>query len=157
MLKRGFAIVVGLFVLTACSRGMSGSSVTTCIDAPSMYRNEETIIIIDGYDEDIQTWTVRSIFTREELIAYVTNGEVLTDDEIADMIDYTNSYLSAGFELVLVSLSQDEAIIEYVYDYTVISAEHLSERWDVEDFEREITLSDAIRGLESQEALCTTE
>jgi len=118
---------------------------------------DETVVIIEGYGEEIRTWTERTVLTREQLTQHLTEGEDLTDDEIAEMIEYLNTLEEAGFQWELISLDEDAAIIEYVYDYEAISNEVLSERWGVDDFEREVTLSSAIRGLEDQDAVCDIE
>lgn len=156
MFKKLFAIVTVLF-LASCSSKMSGSTTTTCTGAPSVYTNDDTVIIIEGYDEEIRIWTVRSRLTREYFNEHVLEGTDLTDDEIIEMFEYLNTLEAEGFELELVSLDESEAIIEYVYDYTIISSEGLSNIWRVDDFEREVTLSSAIRGLEDQNAVCHTE
>ena len=156
MFKRLFIVVTALF-LVACSRGMSGPTTTTCANAPGIIVGDETVVIIEGYGEEIRTWTERTVLTREQLTQHLTEGEDLTDDEIAEMIEYLNTLEEAGFQWELISLDEDAAIIEYVYDYEAISNEVLSERWGVDDFEREVTLSSAIRGLEDQDAVCDIE
>ena len=155
MIKKGLCIL-GLLFLTGCSRAMSGPSLTTCTEALSMYGDEETVVFIEGYDEEIVTWTIQSTFTRESFRMLVTDEEPLTDEEIADMVAYLNAQMDVGFELYLVTLEADEIVLSYRQDYALISDEQLAARWEVEDFEREITLSSAIRGLEAQGAVCVT-
>jgi hypothetical protein len=155
-MKKLVAIVVVL-ILVACSSKMSGQTTTICIDVPRVFVEDDTIVIIEGYDEKIHLWTERTTLTREQLNDYVLEGMNLTDDEIVEMFEFLNTLEADGFELRLLSLSDREAMIEYVYDYTIISTEELSDIWDVDDFEREITLSAAVRGLEAQNAVCNTE
>ena len=155
-MKKLFAIITILF-LAACSSRMSGPTTTTCTNAPQVFSADDTVVIIKGYDEEIRMWTEQTTLTREQLNDYVLEGMDLTDDEIVELFEYLNTLETEGFDLRLVSLSDSQAIIEYVYDYTIISSEELSDIWDVDDFEREITLSAAIRGLESQDAVCNTE
>lgn len=156
MYKKLFVIPVVLF-LAACSSRMSGHTTTTCTNASPMINSGDTVIVIEGFDEEIVTWTVRTTLTREQFKEHVLEGNDLTDDEIADMFRYLNTLETDGIQLTLASLSDNEAVIEYVYDYTIISSEELNTKWNVEDFEREVTLRAAIRGLEERDAVCNTE
>jgi hypothetical protein len=156
MFKKLFAIATVLF-LTACSSRVRGEATTTCTNAPGMIAGDDTVIVIESYDEEIRTWTVRITLTREQLKDHILEGNDLTDDETVEMFEYLNTLEAAGFHLELVSLSESTAIIEYVYDYTIISSEELNTMWDVDDFEREVTLRSAIRGLEDEDAVCNTE
>ena len=155
-MKKLFVMAAILF-LVACSGGMSGATTTTCTDAPGVFTSGETVIIIEGYDEEIRLWTEQTTLTREQLKSYVLEGAHLTDDEIIDMFEFLNSLEIEGSELELVLLDEEEAIIEEISDYTIISNEALSDKWEVDDFEQEIVLSAVIRGLEGQDAVCDTE
>lgn len=155
-MRKLLAFLTILFLL-ACSSGLSGTTTTTCTNAPRVFVENDTVVIIEGYDEEIRLWTRRITLTREQFIQHMSDDDDITDEEIVEMFDFLNSLKAEGFELVLVSLTDEEVIMEYIYDYSIISDEDLNEIWDVDDFEREVTLSAAIRGLEEQEAICETE
>lgn len=156
MLKKLLAMVAVLF-LTACSSRMNGETTTICTNAPDAGVPADVVVTIEGDDEDIRVWNERFTMTREQFNVHFLEGEHLIDDEISELFDYLNMLEADGFELRLVALSDQEVVIEYVYDYAVISSEALNELWEVDDFEGEITLSAAIRGLESQGAICRTD
>lgn len=156
MIKKLFSIIAVL-ILAACSSRMSGETTTICTDASVMVTEGDTVIVIEGYDEEIRTWTVQTTLTREQFKGHVLEGNELTHDEITDMFDYLNTLEADGREFRLVSLSDSEAIMAYVYDYMIIPSEELNIIWNVDDFESEVTLSVAIRGLEDQGAVCNVQ
>jgi hypothetical protein len=162
MLKKSFAIVVVLF-LAACSSKMSGATTTTCTDASfsSSYLTEVPFgtIIIEGYDEEINVWTERIEQSRSEYIDLYWGGVDPGDEELEEWFATVGeAAIETGFSWTLFSLDEDAVIHGIVYDYSLIPTSELSEIWGVDDFEKEVTLTAAIAGLEDHTATtCTTD
>ena len=157
MLKKLFAIAAVLF-LAACSSRMSGETTTVCTDAPSTQISiADTVVTIEGMDENILTWTERMSLGRSDYAHYFFGME-LEDEEIQEIFDTLEQTMaSSGMSWHLISLDDDTIVVEFVYDYEEMSTNDLNEIWEVDDFEREVTLSAAIAGLEYEAATCTTD
>lgn len=148
-------ILVILLFLTGCSR-MTGPTLTSCegIQAGLVsYGVGETVIIIEGYDEEILTWTVSTTLTRVEFDAEFLHGIYLSDEEIYDLFVRYNPLTITGV-VVSVETSENHITIHHIYHYHGISDEDLNQLWGVDDFTNDITLSSAIEGLEEQGAVC---
>ena len=152
-------ILLFLLFLTACSLGMSGGSYTRCAEVTSGLAGVDvgqTVIMIQGYDEDILLWTVSTTLTRDEFDEEFLQGMYLSDDEIHELFEaYTQSEVE-GITFYISDLSNDFVVITQVYDYSIISTADLNRIWGVGNFEETVTLSAAIAGLEDTGAVCET-
>ena len=136
-------------ILVACGGSrMRGDTTTVCENAPSTFSGNigTTVVTIEGTDEDIRTWTERTTFTRDEF--NLLTGEVFTDEEIREEINFIGDRLATGVSLSLVSLDANTVVLDYIYNYDDMSLRDLNTVWQTDDFERSVTLSSAIGGLE---------
>jgi len=159
----GVLIIGFVLGLTACSEdSMSGETTTTCTDATlSSFANFGVrfgTIVIEGYDEEIRTWTERIEMNRDVYINTLWDG-IDHGNEIIELWFITYSQVDAhnGITINLISLDDDTIVFELVYDYTLLSPSLIRESWNVDDVS-DLTLSSIIRGLEIQRptTTCTT-
>lgn len=156
-MKKLCALLFLLF-LAACS-GMDGESHTTCTNITVGLAGAnvgETIVTVQGYDEDILLWTVNTTLTRTEFDQEFLHGMYLSDDEIHELFAIYNQSEVEGITFHIADLNNNYVAIEKVYNYSVISTTDLNRIWGVDDFEDTVTLSSAIAGLEGQGAVCDT-
>ena len=146
--------------LGACSSRMSGETTTVCTSAPStqVSRQEivETVVTIEGMDEEILMWTERMVFDRDDYLQYFFQMD-LTDEEIRDIFDTLEHVMGDGLSWHIISLSEDTIELEFVYNYEEMSISDLNYVWGTDNFEREVTLTGAIAGLEEEGAVCQTD
>ena len=155
-MKKIYAILVLLFLLTACNR-ISGDSHVICTDvAQGLFGIETgaTTIEIYGENEDILTWKVSTELPRSWFDEVFLNGIFLSDSEIRELFQEYNKSEMEGIVVYLTEINADHVIISMIYDYGVISVDDLNIIWDVENFEENVTLSFAIAGLEEGGAMC---
>jgi len=150
-----------VLLLAACSSRISGETTTVCENTGvSPWGIGETTVTIEGMDEDILIWRVEVIFDREEYNNQFWGGMEPTDADITQWFDSPESQNLEGINGVnwyLVSLDDDTLVTEIVYYYEEMSEGDLNNAWDVDSFEREVTLSGAIGGLEDEGATCQTD
>ena len=152
------SILVLLLFLTACSK-MSGSTLTSCAIIEGGLIDSgvgASIVEIEGFDESIITWTVSTTLTRAEFDAEFLDGIYLSDEEIHDLFARYNPHVITGVMVYISELNEDYITIRQVYNYGGISNEELNLLWNVEDFDKDVTLSRAIAGLTESGATCTT-
>jgi len=154
-----FFVVGALALLAGCASRMSGSTTTVCEDAPSTLSTSasgvETVVTIEGYDEDIIIWTEHTTFDRETYERYFWRTTGLLDTDIQAWFNSSQNNSPAGMTWNLVSVGEDTVVTELIYDYTELTDATLRQMWPgVTDFEREVTLTSAIAGLESRGANC---
>jgi len=150
-------IIGAVLFLAACSNEMSGETVTVCRTAPShrMPIATDTVVTIEGMDEDIIVWTERITVTPSEYSQFFWGFE-LDEDEIREAFEwYANPVNGIGWRLI--SLDANTLVFDAIYYYEDIPRSFLNEIWDPYDFENDVTLSSAIRGLEAQDANCQTD
>jgi len=156
-MKKLYALLFLLF-LVACDR-MSGESYTRCTNINRGLAGDDvgqTVIMIQGYDEDISLWTVNTTLTRSEFDQEFLHGRYLSDAEIHELFEMYNQSEIEGITFHIADLNNHSVVIAKVYDYSIISVADLSRIWNVDDFEDTVTLSSAIAGLEYQGAECAT-
>ena len=146
-----------LLFLVACGLRISGGSYTRCTEITGGLAGVDigqTVITVQGYDEDILLWTVTTTLTREEFDQEFLHGIYLSDDEIHELFEAYTESEDEGITFYINALNNDYVIISMVYDYAVIA--DLDRIWNVDDFESTVTLSSAIAGLEDHGAICET-
>ena len=150
------SVLIILFFLTACS-GMTGPTVTNCVGVEESLVQSgvgQTVIEIQGYNEDIITWTVSTTLTRAEFDVEFLNGIYLSDEEIHDLFANYNPHTIPGVFVYVSELNADYLTITRVYNYGGMNNEDLSRLWGVDDFSDSVTLSTAIESLEERGATC---
>jgi len=140
------SVLFALLFLVACS-GIEGESVTRCEDGA-------VVTIIEGYDDAIVRWSVRTTRERAEFDQEFAPDDHLSEDDFIELFAYYNDEGIQGISVGIIELNSEYVVIEVVYDYTVISNTHLSRMWGVDDFEDSITLSMAIAGFEENDIVC---
>ena len=162
-MKKLFTLVAILFLVTstACSSPAEENSniraTTICTNGPRIFPEDtRTVLTIESYGEEILTWVTSTRITREVLKRYLLEDQELSDEEIHEVFNLLNESQIEGFQMTLLMLDEEFAIIEVAYDYRLISEEELSTRWALEDVQ-DITLSSALLGLEQLGSFCTTE
>ena len=154
-----FYVLLLLLFLVACD-GMSGKSYITCVEVTEGLVGSgigQTIITIQGNDEDILVWTVNTAVTRAEFEQEFLQEAYLSDDEIHELFERYSQSVVEGVTSHIDELTNDHVVITMIYDYSMISHNDLNFIWDVDDFENVVTLSSAISGLENQGAVCEIE
>jgi len=154
-MKKLALLMVGVALfLVGCSDEMSGESTTVCRNAPStlMTTQPDTVVTIEGMDENILTWTERVTITPLEY-GYYFWGVELSDADIRDIFDLYADPID-GLSWHIVSLDSNTLVFDAVYHYDLMPVRALNEIWEVDDFHREVTLTGAIGGLEDAGASC---
>jgi len=149
-------LTLGLvFVLSACG-GMSGETTTVCRNAPThtMSGVTGTVVTIEGYDEDILTWTERITTTVDVYSNTFVGGLELSEDDIRAIFDDFSTPVD-GTSWHLVSINGNDLVFDVLYNYEEMPLRILNQRWEG-GFDG-VTLSAAIRGLEDQGANCQTD
>ena len=150
-------VLIGLSVLllAACSSRMTGATTTVCENVSSTVTDiaQTTVITIEGMDEGILTWTERMTFDRLTYLMTYFSGMDLDGNELEEAYDLI---AQTGMRWHFVSLDDDTLVLDFVYNYEELSTRELNFIWDTSDFEREVTLTGAILGLEDQGAVCQT-
>jgi len=159
MKKFNVILAVGAVLLLAgCASRMSGESTTVCEAAPSTLTTSsgvETVVTVEGYDEGIITWTERTTFEREAYERYFWRTTGVPDEDINAWFNGPQNNTPRGITWNLISVDENTVVTEFIYDYTQLTEATLREIWPgVEDFEREVTLTMALAGLESRGASC---
>lgn len=139
-----------LLLLTACNE-ISGETISVCTDG-------QIQISIEGEDETIKVWRTHITMLRSEFEERFSQDVYLHDDEIIALFEayYTQREIDGIFYEVT-EINRDYLVIERVYDYTIISPQHLNQLWDVDDFFETVTLSGTLARLEEEGKGCTTE
>jgi len=154
-MKKLYALLFLLF-LVACD-GMSGESHITCNNVAGSLAGPhvgETVVRVQGYDEDILSWRIETTLTRAEFDHEFLHGMYLSNDEIHELFEMYNRSEVAGITFYISELSNNYVVIAKIYDYSAISIPDLNRIWGIDDFEDAVTLSSAIAGLEDQGAVC---
>ena len=162
-MKKLFTLIAIIFLVTttACSspaeEEVNVRATTICTNGPRIFPEDyHTVLTIESYGENILTWVTNTTIRRRVLKEYLLDGQELSDDEIHKVFDLLNENQIEGFQMTLISLSDNSAVIEVAYDYSLISDEDLKARWALKNGQ-EITLSSALVGLEQIGSFCTTE
>jgi len=145
-----------LLFLVACSR-MSGESYISCTEITEGLAGNnigQTVITVQGYDEEILIWTVNTTMTRTEFEQEFFQDIYLSDEEIHELFEIYNQEEIYGITSYISELTNNHVVITMIYDYSIISDVDLNHIWGVDDFEGTVTLSTAIAGLEDQGAFC---
>lgn len=145
-----------LLFLVACNR-MSGESYISCTEITEGLTGNnigQTVITVQGYDEEILIWTVNTTMTRTEFEQEFFQDIHLSDEEIHELFEIYNQEEIYGITSYISELTNNHVVITMIYDYSTISDVDLNHIWGVDDFEGTVTLSTAIAGLEDQGAFC---
>ena len=120
-----------------------------------------TVITIEGMDENIVTWTERTIFNRNEYSnLFWPAEEEPTDEAIRDWFSSPESQNLngiTGINWYLRMIDDDRLVTELVLNYGLIPEEELNRIWETDNFQREITLTYAINDLEEAGGICQTD
>ena len=157
-MKKLCALLLLLFLVACGSR--SGQSYIRCTHVPvGLVAGNvgETVITVQGYDEEILLWAISTTLTRDEFDEAFLQGTYLSDDEIHELFEYYATREMEGVTLYVAELTNEYVTIAKVYDYEIIDVDVLSRIWNVDNFENTVTLSSAIASLEDQNAECVTE
>ena len=151
-IKKLLAVGAILF-LSACSAGISGETTTVCTNVDSSrWGIGSTVVTIEGMDEEIITWSERTIFDRDEYSDYFWPETEPTDEEIRNWFGSPASQNLddvAGVNWYLRMIDDDRVITELILDYEQIPEEESDHNWD--------TLTLAISELEEAGATCQTD
>jgi len=148
-----------LLILVACGNSRSGGSYTTCDNVlVGLVADDvgETVITVEGYDDEVLLWTISTTLTRAEFNEAFLQGTYLSNDEIHELFEYYSEREMEGISLYIAELTNEHVVIAKSYDYIVIDNDELSRIWGVDNFENTVTLSAAIASLEDQDAMCET-
>jgi len=136
---------------------MSGDSHIRCTSiAESLVAGDvgNTVITMQGYNEDILLWTVSTTVTRDEFSEVFSKDIYLSDDEIYEILEnYTQNEIE-GITFHIAEITGSHIVIRQDFDYSVIDIDELNRLWDVNNFESAVSLSSAIAELENRGAEC---
>jgi len=153
--KLSIVLVVGAVLLLAgCTSRMRGESTTVCEGMPEAFPFADTILTIEGYDEAITGWTERTTFERNGYERHFWGNHNPTDADIHSWFNGPMNDLGAGITWILVSVDENTVVTDMQFDFDEMSERQLRELFDTDNFERDVTLSGAIRGLEELGATC---
>ena len=156
-MKKLCALLLLLFLAACDSR--SGGSYTRCVNVSAGLvagDAKETVVTVEGYDEDILLWAVFTTLTRDEFDEAFLQGMYLSDNEIHELFEGYSEQEMEGITIHIYELTSEYVTIAKVYDYTIFDAYELNRIWGVDNFENTVTLSSAIASLEDQNAVCET-
>jgi len=156
-------VLACLGFLTACNGIIgavaSGKTQVTCVDVLNEVASDatQTTVTIQGEGDKIVSWTRNTTVPRAEFDSNFLQDTHLTDSEIQELFEIYSQGEVAGIEVRISEINHEFVVISRIYDYSQIEPAKLNQIWAVKEFSEEITLNDAISGLQDQGAVCETK
>lgn len=145
-----------MFILSACQGSrMSGQTTTVCVNAPSTIGGiGETIVTIEGDDEQIIRWIEQTTFDRLEYESYFWGGYEPTEEDIRNWFEGPMNQAPDGISWALTYISETVIKATLTYDYLTLDEATLNDIWQTQNFFEDVSVSSAIAGLREDGATC---